>query len=366
MRIGVPRERKADEYRVSIIPEGVTALAAGGHRVLVESGAGEGAGFGDADYRAAGAELADRDSVWRTDLVVKVKEPIAEELPLLAGQLLFTYLHLAGATPALTRALLDSGTTAIAYETVENARGQLPLLAPMSAVAGNMAITMGAYHLARPAGGRGLLPGSLFDQRFGKVVVIGDGVVGRHSARAAARLGANTLVLGRGRISQAELADFIQAEFQLRLSTPENIAREIADADLVVGAVLVRGARAPWVVSEAMIRAMPPGAVIVDVSIDQGGCVETSRPTTHQDPVFERHGVLHYCVANMPGAYPRLSTLALSTATLPYIHRLADQGLAALRADPGFARGLNVIDGQVVCRPVAEALGLMDAYAGWP
>ncbi len=366
MRIGVPKERKADEYRVSLTPEGVAVLAAGGHRVLVESGAGEGAGFDDADYRTAGAQLVDRDRVWRTDLVVKVKEPVAEELPLLDGQLLFTYLHLAGAAPTLTRALMDSGTAAIAYETVEDTLGKLPLLAPMSAVAGNMAIIMGAYHLARPAGGRGLLPGSLFDRSFGKVVVIGDGVVGRHSARAAARLGADTLVLGRGRVSQAELADFIQAKFQLQLSTPESVAREIADADLVVGAALVRGARAPWVVSAAMIQAMPPGAVIVDVSIDQGGCVETSRPTTHHDPVFAHHGVIHYCVANMPGAYPRLSTLALTEATLPYVQRLAGQGLDALRTDAGFAKGVNVIDGKIACRPVAEALGFADDYAPWP
>lgn len=366
MRIGVPRERKADEYRVSLVPEGVAVLAAGGHRVLVETGAGTDAGFDDADYRAAGAELVDREGTWRSDLVVKVKEPVAEEFPLLGGQLLFAYLHLAGAPPALTRALMDSGTVAIAYETIEDALGRLPLLAPMSAVAGNMAVTMGAYHLARPAGGRGLLPGALFDRHFGKVVVIGDGVVGRHSARMAARLGAETLVLGRDRAAREALASFIDAEFRWAESTPETIAREIPDADLVVGAVLVHGARAPWVISESMVRTMIPGAVIVDVSIDQGGCVETSHPTTHRDPVFERHGVIHYCVANMPGAYPRLSTLALTDATLPYIRRLADQGLAALRADPGFAKGLNVIDGRVACRPVAEALGFAADYAPWP
>ncbi|MFZ5653976.1 MAG: alanine dehydrogenase [Pseudomonadota bacterium] len=367
MRIGVPRERKPDEYRVALSPAGAMALVAAGHRVLVETGAGAGAGFSDADYRAAGADTVQREAAWQTDLVIKVKEPIAEEYPLFGQQMLFTYLHLAGADPNLTLALLDSGTTAIAYETVEDTDGRLPLLAPMSAVAGNMAITMGAYHLARPAGGRGLLPGRLFDRRFGKVVVIGDGVVGRHSARMAARLGAETLVLGRrDRVTPEELARFIEAEFRWAESTPETIAREIPDADLVVGAVLVHGARAPWVISERMVQTMAPGAVIVDVSIDQGGCVETSRPTTHHDPVFERHGVIHYCVANMPGAYPRLSTLALTEATLPYVQRLARQGLDALRADAGFAKGVNVIASRIACRPVAEALELTGRYAPWP
>ncbi len=365
MHIGVPAERKADEYRVSLTPAGASALIAGGHRVRVESGAGTGAGFDDGAYRTAGAEIVDRDTAWRNELVLKVKEPVADEYTLFAGQLLFTYLHLAGAPPALTHALLDGGVRAIAYETVEDASGGLPLLAPMSAVAGNMAITMGANHLARSGGGLGMLPGRLFERSFGKVVIIGDGVVGRHAARAAARLGAETWVLGRGQVPQTALADFIQAEFQLQLSSPETIARQTQDADLVVGAVLVRGARAPWVIREAMVTGMREGAVIVDVSIDQGGCVETSRPTTHQDPVFRRHGVIHYCVANMPGAYPRLSTLALSDATLPYIQRLADQGLHALRDDRGFARGLNVADGKITCRAVAEALALTDHYAPW-
>lgn len=366
MRIGVPKERKLDEYRVALTPTGVAELVAGGHQIAIEIGAGKGAGFDDADYRAAGALLVEREAAWSTDLVVKVKEPIAEEYPLLAGQLLFTYLHLAGVDPQLTEILLARGTAAIAYETVEDADGRLPLLAPMSAVAGNMAITMGAYHLARPAGGRGLLPGRLFDRQFGKVVVIGDGVVGRHAARVAARLGAETLVLGQGRVAQSELESFIGATFRLLLSTPENIAREILDADLVVGAVLARGARAPWVISEHLVRTMQPGSVIVDVSIDQGGCVETSRPTTHHDPVFERHGVIHYCVTNMPGAYPRLSTLALTEATLPYVRRLAEAGLDALGDDPGFAKGLNVAGGRITCRAVAEALGLIDRYAPWP
>ncbi|HEX4881683.1 MAG TPA: alanine dehydrogenase [Porticoccaceae bacterium] len=366
MRIGVPREIKTEEHRVALTPAGAAALINAGHEVWIERGAGLGSGFADADYQAAGALTVDRETAWSAALVLKVKEPIAAEYPLLGGQLLFTYLHLAGVDPDLTHALLASGTTAIAYETVEDADGHLPLLAPMSAVAGNMAITMGAYHLARPMGGRGLLPGRLFEQRFGKVVVVGAGVVGRHSARVAARLGADTLVLDRGRTSRTELAAFIAADFRFALSTPDTIAREIADADLVVGAVLVRGARAPQVIDEAMVRGMQPGAVIVDVSIDQGGCVATSRPTTHQEPVFERHGVIHYCVANMPGAYPRLSTLALTEATLPYVQRLASNGIDALRADPGFAKGLSVVAGRIAYRPVAEALGLLERYAPWP
>lgn len=366
VKIGVPREIKTDEHRVALTPAGATALIGGGHEIWIERSAGQGSGFADADYQAAGATLVDRDTAWSADMVLKVKEPIAEEYPLLRGQLLFTYLHLAGVDPRLTNALLSGGTTAVAYETVEDAHGRLPLLAPMSAVAGNMAITMGAYHLARPMGGRGLLPGRLFDSRFGKVVVIGDGVVGRHSARVAASLGTDTLVLGRGRTSPAELAAFIAADFRFAISTPDTVAREIADADLVVGAVLVRGARAPWVIDETMVRDMQSGAIIVDVSIDQGGCVATSRPTTHRAPVFERHGVLHYCVANMPGAYPRLSTLALTDATLPYVQRLASNGIDALRADPGFAKGLNVVAGRIACRPVAEALGLPERYAPWP
>lgn len=366
MKIGVPREIKTDEHRVALTPAGAATLISAGHQVRVERGAGLGSGFADADYQAVGALLVDREAAWSTDLVLKVKEPIAEEYPLLGGQLLFTYLHLAGVDPALTQALLGGGTTAIAYETVEDAHGRLPLLAPMSAVAGNMAITMGTCHLARPAGGRGLLPGRLFDRQFGKVVVIGDGVVGRHSARCAARLGAETLVLGRGKVTREALARFIEAEFRWEKSTPETVAREVADADLVVGAVLVRGARAPRVITEGMVRTMQPGAVIVDVSIDQGGCVETSRPTTHHEPVFERHGVIHYCVANMPGAYPRLSTLALTDTTLPYVLSLADRGTDALRDDPGFAKGLNVVGGRIAYRPVAEALGLMERYAPWP
>jgi alanine dehydrogenase len=301
-------------------------------------------------------------AAWDTELVLKVKEPLEQEYGFLRDQMVFTYFHLAGVTATLTEALLDRGTTAIAYETVEDEQDRLPLLAPMSAVAGNMAVTMGNYYLARPSGGKGMLLSRIFEQRYGKVVVIGDGVVGRHSARVADAMGAQVVVVGRHADRVPELQRAISADIRFALSEEQSIAAELRDADLVVGAVLQRGGRAPRVVTEPMVEAMQPGSVIVDVSIDQGGCVATSRPTTHSAPVYEKHGVLHYCVANMPGAYPRLSTIALTSATLPYALRLARDGLAALRADPGFARGLNTHAGWISCQAVAEALELGDRF----
>ncbi|MGE3298165.1 MAG: alanine dehydrogenase [Porticoccaceae bacterium] len=363
MKIGVPRESKPDENRVALTPAGAAALVADGHEVLVERGAGAGSGFADADYEAAGARIVAVEAAWNAELVLKVKEPIAAEYPRLAGQIVFTYLHLAGVDPALTDALLASRTTAIAYETVEDAAGRLPLLAPMSAVAGAMAVAMGNFHLARFNHGRGMLLGRIFERSFGAVLVLGDGVAGSHAARAAAGLGAQVCLAGRDPDRVPALRRFIGADFRFVRSAPEILAAEIGSADLVVGAVLQRGARAPHVVSEAMVKTMPAGAVIVDISIDQGGCVATSRPTTHHDPVFEKHGVIHYGVTNMPGAYPRLSTLALTEATLPYVRRFAAGGLDALRDDPGFARGLNTLDGHITCRPVAEALDRRDRYA---
>jgi alanine dehydrogenase len=297
---------------------------------------------------------------------VKVKEPLESEYPYLRGQILFTYLHLAGVAPELTEALLDSGTTAIAYETVENAAGALPLLAPMSGVAGHMATLMGAHYLAKKHRGRGTLLGRVLDQSYGRVLVIGDGVVGRHAARAAAALGTHVAIAGRHPDRLPDLRRAISADLEFVLSEPAAIADYLRECDLVVGAVLRRGARAPYVVTEAMVADMPDGAVIVDVSIDQGGCVETARPTSHSDPVYMTHGVVHYCVTNMPGAYPRTSTLALTTATSPYVRRLADRGLAALRDEPGFARGLNTEGGHLRYRAVAEALGRTEAYKDWP
>lgn len=362
MNIGIPRETKDNEYRVALTPEGARALIAAGHQVRIESGAGAGSGFSDESYAAAGAEIVDAPRAWASDLVLKVKEPIPIEYPLLHGQMVFTYLHLAGADPALTATLLSGGTTAIAYETVTTSDGKLPLLAPMSAVAGDMAVVVGNYHLARVHGGKGMMLARVLGRRFGKVVVIGDGVVGLHAAQVADGMGAEVVVFGLDPQRGQELKRLVSAELQFDISEASRIAAAVIDADLVVGAVLRVGARASHVVTEDMVRRMQPGSVIVDVSIDQGGCVETSHPTTHQDPVFTRHGVIHYCVTNMPGAYPRLATLALTQATLPYVLKLANAGLAALRMDPGFAMGVNTYGGNLTCRPVAEALGLLNRY----
>jgi len=363
VQIGVIKEIKDREHRVALIPAGVAALVAKGHVVCVESGAGSGSGLTDAEYREAGAEIVTTDAAWSTDLVVKVKEPLESEYARLAGQMVFTYLHLAGVTPDLTQALVTSKTTAIAYETVEDESGHLPLLAPMSAVAGNMAIIVGAYYLAKFSGGKGTLLGKVQRVPYGKVVVIGDGVVGRHAAGAACGLGAGTVVFGRHPERETELKQTISADLNFELSSDEAIAGHLRSADLVVGAVLLPGAKAPHVVSREMVQAMQDGSVIVDVSIDQGGCVATSRPTSHSDPIFQVYGIIHYCVTNMPGAYPRTSTFALTEATLPYIERLADCGIEGLCDDPGFRRGVNTYGGYVTSEPVAQALGLSKRFA---
>jgi alanine dehydrogenase len=366
VRVGVVRELKDNENRVGLTPDGAGALASDGHEVLVERGAGAGSGFTDAEYAALGAHLVGQAQAWGTDLVVKVKEPLASEHRYLGGQILFAYLHLAGIERATTEALLEAGTTAVAYETVEDAAGRLPLLEPMSAIAGNMAPVVGAYYLARPHGGRGVQLGTVLGERHGRVLVLGDGVVGTHAARVADALGAQVAIAGR----HPDRLPRLQAEVSPRLSflpsTPEGLAAELPQVDLLVGAVLQRGARAPRLVSEAMVKTMPAGSVVVDVSIDQGGCVETSHATTHSDPVYRVHGVLHYGVTNMPGAYPRTATQALTAATLPYTRRLAAGGLAALAADPGFGRGVNTHAGHVTCEAVAEALGLRDRYRPFP
>jgi alanine dehydrogenase len=362
MKIGLIRELKDRENRVGLTPDGIRRLVGDGHRVLVEQGAGLGSGFSDDDYRDAGADLGLAAAAWDSELVVKVKEPLPAEYAFLHDQIVFTYLHLAGVTPVLTETLLERHTTAVAYETVEDAKGGLPLLAPMSGVAGNMAVTMGSYYLARPNGGKGMLLGDVLGHSYGKVVIIGDGMVGRHAARVASGMGAEVLMFGRHPEREADLQRDISPHIRYRRSAPDTVAQQLCDADLVVGAVLIRGGRTPHVVTEAMVKAMQPGSVIVDVSIDQGGCVETARSTTHSDPVFERHGITHYCVANMPGAYPRTSTLALTGATLPYVHRLAASGIEALRGDPAFAAGVNTYAGHITCRAVAEGLGLMSRY----
>lgn len=362
MRIGVPKEVKNLENRVAMTPHQAGELVALGHEVLIEERAGATAGFPDEQYAAQGAQRASAADAWMSDLVVKVKEPVPEEYPYLRGQVLFTFLHLAAAARELTTTLLDSGTTGIAYETVEDAGGRLCLLTPMSAVAGNMATLVGAWHLAKHNGGSGVQLGEVDGERHGKVLVIGDGVVGNHAAAVATGMGAEVTLLGR---NEQQLADYRRstAEWPRYLwSEPERIAELIVDADLVVGAVLMRGARAPHVVSEAMVRTMKPGSVIVDVAIDQGGCVETARPTTHEAPVYLAHGVIHYCVTNMPGAYPHTATRALTAATFPYVKKLVQSGLDALREDPGLARGLNVHQGRITRMEVAQALQLTDRY----
>jgi alanine dehydrogenase len=362
MKIGVPKEIKDQENRVALTPAGARVLAERGHTVQVQQGAGFGSGFSDDEYLQAGASLCPAEQAWDADLVMKVKEPLESEYPHLRHQLVFTYFHLSGVTETLTEALLRSEVTAIAYETVEDEAGHLPLLAPMSAVAGNMAVVIGSYYLAKFNGGRGMQLGQVLGERHGKVVVVGDGVVGRHAARTADAMGANVYLFSRHADREAELAREISPGLNFVLSQAENIAHHVKDADLVVGAVLLRGARAKYLVSEDMVRSMQAGAVIVDVSIDQGGCVETARPTSHSDPVYTLHDVTHYCVTNMPGAYPRTSTIALTNATLPYALKLADKGFDALREDKGFAEGVNTHQGHVTYKPVAEDLGLMDRH----
>ena len=361
MRIGVPKEIKDNEGRIALTPAGASALAGRGHEVVVERGAGVGAGFADADYLTAGARLAQAADCWASELVVKVKEPLASEHRHFHGQIVFTYFHLAGVGPALAQALLATRTTAVAYETVEDEHGRLPLLAPMSAIAGSMAALVGSYYLARPHGGRGVLLGTILGTRHGKVTIAGDGTVAQNAARVAAAMGTRVVVLGRDRARAVEIAR-IDPAIEYEHSDDNALERHLRDTDLFIGATLVKGARAAHVVSEEMVRAMLPGSVIVDVSIDQGGCVATSRPTSHADPVFVAHGVTHYCVTNMPGAFPRTATLALAAKTLPYVESIADGGVAALRADPGFAKGINTYSGFVTCRPVAEALGMLSLY----
>ena len=362
MKIGVIKEIKDRENRVSLTPSGVNTLVQAGHAVQIQEGAGEGSGFSDEEYLAAGGRTVSLDEAWDADMVMKVKEPEESEYGYLREQILFTYFHLAGVTRSLTEALLENKTTAVAYETVEDADGKLPLLAPMSAVAGNMAVLMGSYYLARFNDGKGMQLGTVLGLRYGKVVVIGDGTVGRHAAKTADGMGANVFIVGRRPERVPQLKQEVSRDIRFVLSKPENISRHLEDADLVVGAVLLRGARVPYIVTEEMVKGMEPGSVVVDVSIDQGGCIETSRPTSHSHPVFEKHGVIHYCVTNMPGAFPKTSTIALTTATLPYALKLADQGLDALRSDKGFGKGVNTHQGYVAYKPVAEALDLMPQF----
>ncbi|HVL99363.1 MAG TPA: alanine dehydrogenase [Egibacteraceae bacterium] len=361
MRIGVPTEVKQAEYRVAITPAGVRELALAGHEVLVQSGAGEGSALSDDDYRAAGADIVeDAATVWAAaDLLLKVKEPVEREFTHLRGDLtVFTYLHLAAA-PALTRALLDAGTTAVAYETVVGREGGLPLLQPMSEVAGRMAPQVGAHELERPRGGRGVLMGGIGGVLPAHVVVIGSGTAGRNAAWVASGMGANVTILDLD-IAKLRYVDTVHSGRITTLASNRlTLEEQVTTADLVIGAVLVPGARAPQVLTEEMVASMPRGSVLVDISIDQGGCAATSRVTTHAEPTYVKHGVVHYCVGNMPGAVPRTSTYGLTNATLPYVMRLAGQGVRrAARRDQGFAQGINAIDGLLTNAGVAEAHGL--------
>jgi alanine dehydrogenase len=360
MRVGVAKEVKPQEYRVALTPAGARELAQHGHEVLVETGAGVGSAFSDEVYERAGARIVSVEDVWaRSDLLLKVKEPIASEYGRLRdGLTLFTYLHIAADEP-LTRALVESGITAIAYETVETDRRALPLLAPMSEIAGRLAPQAGAFHLEKPQGGRGLLLGGVAGVAPGRVVVIGGGIVGYNAAVIALGLGAQVTILERSVDRMRHLEEILSGRVSLLMSSTLQIEESLKEADLVIGAVLIPGALAPKLVTRDMLEEMKEGSVLVDVAIDQGGCAETSRPTTHDEPVYTVDGVIHYCVANMPGAVPITSTRSLTNVTLPFVEAIANNGtVEAVQRDPSLARGVNVVGGRVTYEAVADAHGL--------
>ncbi|WP_139492742.1 alanine dehydrogenase [Brevibacillus dissolubilis] len=361
MIVGIPKEIKNNENRVAITPAGVTAFVQNGHEVLVETNAGLGSGFTDADYIEVGAKIVPTAAdAWAADMVIKVKEPLASEFNYFReGQILFTYLHLAP-EPELTRALVEKKVVAIAYETVQLANGALPLLTPMSEVAGRMSVQIGAQFLEKPYGGKGILLGGVPGVQRGEVVIIGGGIVGTNAAKMALGLGANVTMLDISADRLRQLDDLFQGRVQTLISNSFNIANAVKKADLLVGAVLIPGARAPRLVTEAMVQAMQPGSVIVDVAIDQGGSIETiDRITTHDNPTYEKFGVIHYSVANMPGAVARTSTLALTNVTIPYAVQIANQGYEqAIRSNAALAKGVNVIDGKVTYKAVADAHNL--------
>jgi len=360
MRIGVPTEIKPDEYRVALTPAGARELILRGHEVVVESSAGEGSAFPDSAYTSVGARTAPTGVVWsESELVLKVKEPLPDEYGYLRDDLvLFTYLHLA-ASEELTRALVESGAACVAYETVETDNHALPLLAPMSEIAGRLAAQAGATFLEKPLGGRGLLLAGVPGVAAGNVLVIGGGMVGYNAAVIALGLGAQVTILERSLDRMRQLEEILGGRAQLLMSSSLEIEHSTAEADVVIGAVLIPGARAPKLLTRETIRNMKAGSVLCDVAIDQGGCAETSRPTTHSDPVYEVDGVIHYCVANMPGGVPITATKALTNATLPYVEAIADHGLAgAVERDPALAHGVNVLHGKVTYEAVADAHAL--------
>jgi alanine dehydrogenase len=361
MIVGVPKEIKTDEYRVAMIPVGVEELTRAGHRVVVQTGAGQGSGISDEDYARHGAEIVTAaEEVWkRADMIVKVKEPLPKEWPLMRrGQIVFTYFHFA-ADEKLTRAVMQSGITAVAYETIRDARGQLPLLTPMSEVAGRMSIQEGAKYLERPFEGRGILLGGVPGVLPANVVILGGGVVGANAAKVAAGLGANVTILDINLDRLRYLDDVMPKNVTTLFNHRHNLLDSLVRADLVIGAVLIPGAKAPRLVRREDLARMNPGSVIIDVAIDQGGCVETAIPTTHSDPTYIVDGVIHYCVANMPGAVGRTSTYALTNVTLPYVLQLAKKGLdKAVRENAALAQGVNIREGKVTNQAVAETFGL--------
>lgn len=360
MVIGVPKEIKANEDRVALLPVGVQTLRQHGHTVLIETMAGAGSGFDDDTYRRAGAEivLTPKEIYSRSDMVLKVKEPIASEYPLVrSNQVIFTYFHFA-ASRELTEAMMKARCVAIAYETVQRADGSLPLLIPMSEVAGRMAPQEGAKYLEKTMGGRGILLGGVPGTEPADVAIIGGGVVGTNAAKIAAGLGARVTILDTNLYRLRYLDDVMPKNVVTMVSNPYNIRKAIGKADIVIGAVLIPGAKAPHLVTRADLKEMKPGAVIIDVSVDQGGCVQTCHPTTHENPTYIVDGIVHYCVANMPGAVPFTSTIALTNATLPYVVEIANKGYAqAVRTNPEIRCGLNMIDGRITYRGVAEAFG---------
>ncbi len=362
MKVGVPKEIKNNEARVAMTPEGVAVLVAEGHDIIVEHHAGLASDFADELYLQAGAQIVSAAEAWDVELVVKVKEPQPDEYQFLKQQIIFTFFHFAGVEKSLTEYLLASGATALAYETLEDDNGGLPILAPMSAVAGNMSVLMGAYYLASFNHGKGMQLGSILGKSYGKVLIIGDGVVGQHAARVASAMGASVIVAGLNqenwharRLNLLDNVHFIE-------SNKTNIAARLPELDLVIGAVLCRGAKATKVLTEAMLKTMRAGSVVVDVSIDQGGCFETSKPTSHSAPVFIKDGVIHYCVANMPGAYPKASTMALTDVTLGYIRLIAGKGLVEFCRHPGRAKAVSVYQGKIVYQRVAQELNLMGSF----